>query len=215
MQDGWNTEAKVQDGLGAKAQALLHLISVLPLDCWQSFTAYSEPLDWLKKLQKSDWYDAVLLGVHRATCQQSNRDWAQVLLSHPFKLNQAQRHELDPVPLLLLVDDAQQQAWCLAQVKAATGRQAYLSLQALQRFCVAKLQQMAQPLQGFWSAELTEQVSLYVIQQQNSKQYECNTLQQLLVCCADLDDLAVQILQLAPEARQAEQIRRQLLGCAS
>lgn len=215
VQDGWNTDAKVQDGLGAKAQALLHFISMLPLDAWQSFAAYGEPLDWLKKLQKSDWYDAVLLGLYRATCQQNNRDWAQMLLSHPFKLSQVQRHELDPVPLLLLVDDAQQQAWCLAQLKAVTGRQAYLSLQVLQRFCVAKLQQMAQPLQGFWSAELTEQVSRYVIQQQNSKQYECNMLQQLLVCCADLDDLAVQTLELSPEALQAEQIRRQFLGCAS
>jgi len=58
-------------------------------------------------------------------------------------------------------------------------------------------------------------VSLYLIQQQNSKQYKCNMLQQLLVCCADLDDLAVQMLELSPEARQAEQIRRQLLVCAS
>lgn len=215
VQDGWNTDAKVQDGLGAKSQALLHFISVLPLEVWQSFAAYGEPLDWLKKLQRSDWYDAVLLGLYRATCQQRNRDWAQVLLSYPFKLSQVQRHELDPVPLLLLVNGAQQQAWCLAQMKTATGRQAYLSLQVLQRFCVAKLQQMAQPLQGFWSAELTEQVSLYVIQQQNSKQYECNMLQQLLACCANLDDLAVQMLELSPEARQAEQIRRQLLGCAS
>ena len=219
VQDGWNTDAKVQDGLGAKAQALLHFISVLPLEVWQSFAAYGEPLDWLKKIQKSDWYDAVLLGLYRATCQQNNRDWAQVFLSHPLRpsqeLSQVQRHELDPVPLLLLVDDAQQQAWCLAQLKAATGRQAYLSLQMLQRFCLAKLQQMAQPLQGFWSTELTEQVSLYVIQQQNSKQYECTMLQQLLVCCADLDGLAVQTLEFSPDARQAEQIRRQLLDYAS
>jgi len=191
----------------------------LPLEVWQSFNAYSAPIEWLKKLQKSDWYDAVLLGLYRATCQQNNRDWAQVFLSHPLRpsqeLSQVQRHELDPVPLLLLVDDAQQQAWCLAQLKAATGRQAYLSLQMLQRFCLAKLQQMAQPLQGFWSTELTEQVSLYVIQQQNSKQYECNMLQQLLVCCADLDGLAVQTLEFSPDARQAEQIRRQLLDYAS
>ena len=65
---------------------------------------------------------------------------------------------------------------------------------------------------GFWSLALTEQVLSYLKKYQDSKQYECAILAQLLVCCADLTDLAQQQIELPPEARQAEQLRRQLLG---
>lgn len=211
-QDGWNPKATTQYDLGAKAQAVLYFISVLPLACWQALPDLSS-VHWFKALQKHDWRDAIVSGLYRAACSQKNAMWAQLLLQHPMK--QMPHHQLwiDAVQLVLLIDSTQQEAWCLAQLKAATGRNAYTEINIFQRFCAQKIQQLPQPLAGFWSRELTEQVVAYLGENQDAKQNECNVLAQLLVCCADWDDLAQQQIELPPEARQAEQLRRQLLGC--
>ena len=211
-QDGWNPKATTQNGLGVKAQALLYFISVLPLSCWQMLPDLN-PAHWFKALQKHDWRDAIVSGLYRAACSQKNAMWAQVLLQHPMKQTPHHQLAIDAVQLVLLIDSTQQEAWCLTQLKAATGRNAYTEVNMLQQFCTQKIQQLSQPLMGFWSLALTEQVLSYLKKYQDSKQYECAILAQLLVCCADLTDLAQQQFERSPEARQAEQLRRQLLGC--
>lgn len=209
-QDGWNPKATTQYNLGAKAQALLYFISVLPLSCWQMLPDLN-PAQWFKTLQKHDWRDAIVSGLYRAACTQKNAMWAQVLLQHPMKQTPHHQLAIDAVELVLLIDSTQQEAWCLAQLKAATGRNAYTEVNMFQRFCAQKIQQLSQPLMGFWSRELTEQVVAYLGKNQDAKQNECNVLAQLLVCCADWDNLAQQQIELPSEARQAEQLRRQLL----
>lgn len=120
--EGLNAKAKAERDLGVQAQWLRDIMALIPLDAWMSKIGRT-PAELMPLIERSDWKDALFMGLVPAVLSQRHVGWARQLMQSWSLATVATGKLLTMLntsqyaALFSLLPLAEQQDWLLEQSK--------------------------------------------------------------------------------------------------